>query len=97
MKLPSLATIAVGAVAGYLGARTLLERDSLPEQLPAPVRARLESAAERLRHARSEAVELLVEVGQARAAAERELTQDYLRRVGRGDDSSPSGLPPEAR
>ncbi len=87
MRLTALAAMALGAAAGYLGARALLSRESLPEQLPAAVRNPLERAGTRLRHARANAMEVLAEAEQARASAERELTEDFLRRVGRGDDA----------
>ena len=86
MRLTTLATMALGAAAGYVGARTLLDRESLPEQLPAAVRDPLERAGARLRRARADAMEVLTEVEQARAAAEQELTEDFLRRVGRGTE-----------
>ena len=87
MRLATLATMMIGAAAGYFGARTLMDSnrlpEQLPEQLPRPLRERLESARTRLRRARSDAMEVLAEVEQVRAAAEQELTEDYLRRVGR--------------
>ncbi len=87
MRLTTLATMALAAAAGYLGARTLLDRESLPEQLPEAVRERLERAGARLRRARTDAIEVLTEVEQTRATAERELTEDFLRRVGRSGDA----------
>jgi hypothetical protein len=87
MRLTTLAAMALGAAAGYLGARALLSRESLPEQLPAAVRDPLERAGARLRRARTDAMEVLTEVEQTRASAERELTEDFLRRVGRSDDA----------
>ena len=89
MRLVTLATLALGVAAGYMGARSLMERDTaLPEELPSPVRESLERAQARLRRARSDAAEMLAEAGRARAEAERDLTADYLRRVGR--ESAPA-------
>ena len=96
MRLTTLATMALGAAAGYVGARTLLDRESLPEQLPAAVRDPLERAGARLRRARADAMGVLTEVEQARAAAEQELTEDFLRRVGRGAESDPAESVSEA-
>ena len=88
MRLTAFAAMALAAAAaGYLGARALLSRESLPQQLPAAVRDPLERAGTRLRHARADAMKMLAEAEQARASAERELTDDYLRRVGRSGDS----------
>jgi len=83
MRLATLATIAIGAAAGYLGARTLIEREALTERLPAPLRDALERAGARLRRASEEAQLLLNELEQVRHAAVQELTDDHLRRVGR--------------
>ena len=83
MRRLTLATLALGVAAGYLGARALMERETLPEQLPASVREPLERAQARLRRARAEAAEMLAEAGRVRAEAELELTAEYLRRVGR--------------
>ncbi len=96
MRLTTLAAMALAAAAGYFGARTLLDRESLPEQLPAAVRDPLERAGARLRRARTDAMEVLAEVEQTRAAAERELTEDFLRRVGRDDDADASGTAAQA-
>lgn len=97
MRLGTLATIAIGAAAGYLGARALMEREALPERLPAPLRDPLERAGARLRRASEEAQMLLDELEQVRHAIEQELTDDYLRRVGRssaeahhGDEDEPA-------
>ena len=44
MRLVTLATLALGVAAGYMGARALMERDTaLPEELPSP-RARVTGA-----------------------------------------------------
>ena len=85
MRLVTLVTLALGAAAGYLGARTLMDLHALPEQLPPPLRERLERAQTCLRRARSDAMEVLVEVERTRAASERQLREDYLRRVVRAD------------
>ena len=88
MRLATLSALALGAAAGYLGARTLLERDTLPEQLPPALRERLERAQARLRRAQSDAMEVLVEVERTREASKQQLREDYLQRVGRADAMS---------
>ncbi len=87
MRLTTFAAMALAAAAGYLGARALLDRETLPQQLPEAVREPLERAGARLRRARTDAMEMLTEVERTRASAERELTEDFLRRVGRSGDA----------
>ncbi len=81
MKLSTLATLTIGVTAGYLGARALMDRDTLPDELPEPLRERLERARARLLRARGEAMGALEEMERVRHAARQELTDDYLRRV----------------
>ena len=85
-RVLGLAMLAAGAAAGYFGTRALLDRERLPEQLPAPLRPGLEKTRARLLRARRSAAEVLMEVERGRRAAERELMQDYLRRTGRLED-----------
>ena len=88
MRLTAFEAMALAAAdAGNRGERALVSRASPPQQWPAAVRDPLERAGTRLRHARADAMEMLAEAEQARASAERELTDDYLRRVGRSGDS----------
>lgn len=81
-----LAMLAVGAAAGYFGTRALIDREHLPDRLPAPLRAGLQETRARLLRARRGAAEVLTEVERGRRTAERELMQDYLRRTGRLED-----------
>ena len=93
MRLSTLLKFALGAAAGYAGARALIAREQLPQEVPPAVRDRLERAGARLRAARTAATAILVEVERTRAAAQQELTADYLRRQGRPPDA---GDAPEA-
>lgn len=83
MRLSTLAKIVIAGAAGFVGARTLMRDNEPPEQLPQSVRDQMQRAGEGLRSARAGATGVLVEVERARAAAEQQYTQDYLRRQGR--------------
>lgn len=83
MKFSTIVKLGLAAAAGFVGARTLIAREQLPQEIPPAVRGPLEHAGARLRAARTGATGVLVEVERTRAAAEQELTADYLRRQGR--------------
>ncbi|HJM75898.1 MAG TPA: hypothetical protein QGI71_08585 [Dehalococcoidia bacterium] len=96
MKVLTLLRFATGAAAGFAGARTLISREQLPQEIPSTVREPLERASAKLRAARTGATSVLVEVERARAAAEQELTVDYLQRQGRAEPSDEATDEPEA-
>ncbi len=88
MRFSTVLKLALAAAAGYAGARALIAREQLPQEVPPAVRDPLERAGARLRAARTGATGVLVEVERARAAAEQELTADYLRRQGRAPSTN---------
>jgi hypothetical protein len=92
VKFSTIVKFATSAATGFAGARALIAREQLPQEIPPAVREPLERAGAKLRAARTGATSILVEVERARAAAEQELTADYLRRQGR---AVPSGKPSE--
>lgn len=98
MRLRTLGTVAIGAAAGYIGARSLMDRPSVSKQIPRPLRERLENLGERLRQAREETLAVRAEMEQVRYDAEEELTAEYLKRAGRTtvQTSSESSSTPRA-
>jgi hypothetical protein len=96
VKFLTLLKFATGAAAGFTGARTLIAREQLPQEIPPAVREPLERAGAKLRAARTAATSVLVEVERARAAAEQELTVDYLQRQGRAEPSDEATDEPAA-
>ncbi len=83
MRLTTVVMIGLGAAAGYATVRALLDHESLTERAPGPLGGPVGGVASRLRDARTRVAEAIVEAGEARAEAERELTADYRERSGR--------------
>ena len=88
MKFSMLLKFTVAASAGFFGARALMKTPELPQDVPPAVRDQLQRASDRLRRARTRATEILVEMDRTRAAAEAELTEEYLRQQERGPANS---------
>jgi hypothetical protein len=89
VRLIAAVVVLAGAAAGYVGARRLLSREQLPEQVPAPLRAPLEQLRSRLEVARLRAAAIIEEADRERRAAEAEMMRDYHQRVGRPQDAPP--------
>lgn len=81
--------LAIGAAAGYMAARTLLERETPPEALPAPAQEWARRAQHQLRGWRALAADAIREGQAARDDAARDLQADYLHRTHRDRPSRP--------
>ena len=81
-----------GAAAGYAGARRLMDEASTIEALPNEVRGYAAAVRRRLLQARALTRDLLGAIEEERAIAERELTDEFLIRAGRGPASAASPL-----
>ncbi|HJM89023.1 MAG TPA: hypothetical protein QF624_05265 [Dehalococcoidia bacterium] len=95
MKFSTWVKLTVGASAGFFGARALMKAPELPEDVPPAIREQMQRASDHLRRARTSATEILVEMDRTQAAAEAELTEEYLRQQGRApaeSDPSENGL-----
>ena len=79
MRVGALFVGAVAAVAGFVVARVLLDREAAAPPLPDS----LERARALLLEARDRAVEAIDEAHAAREQATSELTQDYIQRIRR--------------
>jgi hypothetical protein len=88
MRLATFARIVIAGAAGFVGARVLMRDDEPSEQLPQPLRDAMQRAGERLRAARAGATDVLVGIEEARAEAQQEYWQDYLRRQGREQEAA---------
>jgi hypothetical protein len=83
MRLSTVLAIGTGAAAAYTASRRLLQRDDAPDELPEPLRPAATAAQRRLRGWRGDLTAAITDAREEEATAERELYQDYLRRVGR--------------
>ena len=85
MKLKTLALLAGGAAAGYVVARSLLDREEPPAAVPVPLQPLVTCLHTRLRAAGDAATDALAEGRRERDAAETALRAEYLKRTGRTD------------
>ena len=83
MRLSTLFLITSAAAGAYLAARRLMDDAALIERLPAAAQGPATHVRTRLRGARDVAADGFREGGAERAAAERDLTQEYHRRASR--------------
>ena len=85
MKLKTLALLAGGAAAGYVVARSLLDREEPPADVPALLQPLVACVHAQLRAAGVTATDALAEGRRERDAAETALRAEYLKRTGRTD------------
>ncbi len=90
MKLISMVVLGATAAAGFVAARTLLDRPEAPQSIPQPLQQPTAAAHGRLHRARARVADAMAAASTARHDAEQELREDYLRRTGRLAPASPT-------